>query len=344
MVTAKKKSSAGLVVFVILALLSVIVAFKVFGPNTAGCVNGNYLYVRSGSSYEDLKKALTDGGFIADMLSFDLLAKQAKIPNRVRAGKYKITRGMSNYNIIRMLRNGRQEPVRLVITKLRTKNDFVRLISTHLEVDSTAMHQLLADPVYLAAFGLDTNTAMCAIMPDTYVFFWNVSADNAFKKIAKNYNRFWDDARKQQAREKGLTPEQITIVASIVEEETNKPDDKPNVASVYLNRIKKGMMLQADPTVKFAIGDFTIRRIAGVAMLHHESPYNTYMHTGLPPGPICTPSPGSIIAVLEAPATDYIYFCARGDFSGYHNFAATAEEHNRNAAAYHKAQNERNIH
>jgi UPF0755 protein len=242
-----------------------------------------------------------------------------------------------------MLRSGRQAPVKIVIHKLRTKKELVHLLSANLEADSFRMRQLLSDPVFLLNYGLDTNTAMAAILPDTYEFYWNTTAEKAFKKIAKNYQRFWDDGRKEAARKKGITPIQATIVASIVEEESNKADDKPKIASVYLNRLRIGMRLQADPTVKFAVGDFTIRRIGG-PMLDHDSPYNTYKYAGLPPGPICTPSPVSIDAVLQAPATTYLYFCAKDDFSGYHVFASTYEEQIKNARAYQKALDARGIH
>jgi UPF0755 protein len=290
-----------------------------------------------------MKDALQEGGFVNSMMSFDLLAKIFKLPAHIHPGKYRITPGMSNYRMIRMLRSGKQAPVKLVIHKLRTKNDLVHLVSNNLEADSFQLRKLLSDPAFLLQYELDTNTAMCAVLPDTYEFFWNTSAEKAFKKIAKNYERFWNDDRKQAARKKNITPIQATVVASIVEEESNKADDKPKIASVYLNRLRINMRLQADPTVKFAVGDFTIRRIGG-PMLDYDSPFNTYKYTGLPPGPICTPSVASIDAVLQAPATTYLYFCAKDDFSGYHVFATTYDEQIKNARAYQKALDARNIH
>lgn len=313
------------------------------GPNTGDMRSGEYLYVKTGSTYADLKKNLEENGFIADTWSFNMLAERAGLPDRVRAGRYKINAGMSNYEMVRMLRSGRQEPVKLVINKLRTKQDFITFVCTRLEADSNEMRKLMLNPTLLAEYDLDTNTAMCAVMPDTYEFFWNTSAEKALKKIAANYERFWDDTRKQKAASKGMTPAKIVTVASIVDEETNKNDEKPNVASVYLNRLQTGMRLQADPTVKFALNDFTIRRVTG-AHLTVNSPYNTYMYAGLPPGPICTPSKASIDAVLNAPDTKYIYFCAREDFSGYHSFATNLTDHLKNARAYQQALNERGIH
>jgi UPF0755 protein len=229
-----------------------------------------------------------------------------------------------------------------VINKLRTKNDLVKILSTNLEADSFRLRQLLSDAAFLAEFGVDANTAMTIIRPDTYEFYWNTSAEKVLRKLEKNNARFWTDARKQKAKAHGLTPAEAVIVASIVDEETNFAADKPNIASVYLNRAKIGMRLQADPTVKFAIGDFGIRRITG-AMLLFDSPYNTYMYAGFPPGPICTPSAQSLNAVLDAPRNTYLYFCAMDDFSGRTAFASTFAEQIRNANAYRRALDKRGI-
>jgi UPF0755 protein len=205
------------------------------------------------------------------------------------------------------------------------------------------MARLLEDSTYLSEYEVTPGTAMAIIVPDTYEFFWNTDADKVLKKIYKNYNRFWNKQRKQKAANQGITPLQAIVVASIVDEETNMSSDKPKIASVYLNRIKKGMPLQADPTVKFAIGDFAIKRVTS-AMLQINSPYNTYKYPGLPPGPICTPSMGSINAVLDAPRTSYLYFCAKADFSGYSAFASNYNEQINNANAYRRALDARGIH
>ncbi len=341
----KKKKTSRFLLWLVVALLilGVYALLKVFGPNTGSMAEGEYLYVRTSSVYADVKETLAQNGFIKDITSFDLLAKRANYPNHVHAGKYHIKKGMSNYDIIRLLRSGRQTPVKLVINKLRTEDDFIDLVCSSLEADSSVMRQMFADTVYLAQFGLDTSTVMCAVIPDTYEFFWNTSADKAFRKIARYYQEYWTDERKQKARAHGLTPVQAIIIASIVEEETNKNDEKGNIASVYINRYRIGMRLQADPTVKFALRDFSIRRVTGNHLLT-TSPYNTYMYAGLPPGPICTPSKKTLEAVLNAPDTKYLYFCAREDFSGYHRFASTLAEHAKNARLYQQALNERGIH
>ncbi len=341
---AKGKKRTGLkVVLAIILIIGAVGAWIVFGPNTGSLKNGEYLYVRTGATYAEIMNQLDSGGYIREMNSFKLLAERANYPNKVKAGKYKISSGMSNYNIIRMLRNGQQEPVKLVINKLRTKQDFVRFVSTQLEADSASVWALLRDSAFLAEYNLDTNTALSAIMPDTYEFYWNTGAEKIFRKIAKKYTGFWSDERRAKAREKGLSPAGVMTMASIVDEETNKLTDKPLIASVYINRIAKNIPLQADPTVKFAIGDFSIKRVTGVH-LKYESPYNTYIHSGLPPGLICTPSMSAINAVLNAPQTDYIYFCATPALDGSSAFTASYEEHLKNAAAYAAELNRRGIH
>lgn len=345
MATAKKKKNPNSFRYVLLVIIALLVfaVFRVFGPNTGAFTNGTYLYIHTGSDYEKVIASLEHGGFISDMWSFELLAKWAKLSEHIHPGKYKINNGMSNYRLIRLLHSGKQTEVKLTINKLRTVQDFVHLLSTNLEADSMELRQHFHDNEYLSQFGLDSNTMMCAVIPDTYVFYWNTNADKAFKKIERNREKFWDETRKQQAQAQGLTPVKAAIIASIVDEESNMMDDKPKIASVYINRLHKDMKLQADPTVKFAIGDFTIRRVTG-PMLQTNSPYNTYMYEGLPPGPICTPSPGSIDAVLMAPKTTYLYFCAKDDFSGYSAFATTFAEQMKNAHAYQKALDARGIH
>jgi len=341
--TKKKKFSAGRWILIAISVIILFALFEIFGPNTGSFSQGEYLYIRTGSTFEQVKTTLQQEGFVRDMRSFDFLAARAGYPDHVRAGKYKITKGMSNFSIVRLLRSGRQTPVKLVINKLRTKQDFIKLIGNNLEADSNVLRQMLSDNVYLAQFGLDSNTAMCAIMPNTYEFFWNINADKAFRKIEKSFSSFWNERRKQKAAAQGLTPQEAITVASIVDEETNNNPEKPNVASVYLNRLRKGMKLQADPTARFAWGDFSIHRIT-TTQTSLESPYNTYYVRGLPPGPICTPSAASIDAVLNAPHNTYLYFCAKGDGSGTHLFASTYEEHLKNAQAYHQLLNEQNIH
>ncbi len=318
----------------ILAGVAVFLAYRVFGPNTRAFGDKKYFYIRTGSHYADVLAGLREQDIIRNESSFDWVAQKLDYPRRVKAGRYQVTRGMSNFEIVKLLRSGRQLPVTLVVNKLRTENDFVRKVSTSLEADSTALRAILHDPVYLRQFGLDSNTAMCAILPNTYEFYWNTSAETVFEKFEKARNAFWTDERKAKAQALHLSENEVTILASIVEEETNANDEKPLISSVYLNRYRKGMRLQADPTVKFSLQNFALRRILSVHT-NFDSPYNTYVYKGLPPGPICTPSVKTLDAVLDTPDTGYLYFCARADMPGHHAFAATYEEHLQNARKYH---------
>jgi UPF0755 protein len=338
-----ESSHTFLYITLVFILVIGLVVYKMFGPNTGSMAKGQYFYIHTGADYKTVLSDLEEGGFVKDMWSFRLFGSQSQLKTHVHPGRYQIKAGSSNFAIIRMLRSGKQAPVKIVINKLRTRKDLVNLLSTNLECTPDSLNAFLGSSEYLAQFDVDTNTLLSAIIPDTYDIFWNSSADKVFRKIQKNYNHFWDKVRTEKAKNKGLSPLQITILASIVEEETNSATDKPLVASVYLNRLKKGMKLQADPTVKFAVGDFMIRRVAG-DMLKSTSPYNTYQVEGLPPGPICTPSAATIMAVLDAPETGYYYFCAKADFSGNSAFAATLDEQMKNAREYQKALNERGIH
>ena len=323
-------------------VLPALLAWMAFGPATRPGVSGEYLYIRTGSTFSDVEKALADQGFLRDDPRFGVIANLFGYSKQVRPGRYRIEQGTSIFSLVRKLRSGRQEPVKLVINKLRTKGDFARLVAATLEADSASFARLLADSGYLAPFGLDTAGALGAAIPATYEFYWNTNADKAFRKIAAARTTFWTAARKEKAKGLGLSPAQVTSLAAIVDEETNKADEKGSIASTYLNRLRLGMKLQADPTARWAGGDFTVKRITSMqTSLAH--PYNTYYVKGLPPGPICTPTKGTMDAVLHAPKTDYLYFCAREDFSGYHRFAATYDEHLKNARLYQAALNARGI-
>lgn len=340
----KKRNRLGilfLVVFLVLALIGGYIAYKVWGPNTA-IKEEVYVYIPTGADYEDVLIILKEGKYIKDINSFDILAGEAKYPEMVKPGKYRVSPGMSNYGMIRMLRSGEQIPVKLTIKKVKTKDQFAKLVAKQLEPTTNDMKEALSDTNTLIKYSLDTNTAMSIVIPDTYEFYWNTSAPEILERLGYYYKKFWTDERKQKADKKGLSPKEVSIVASIVEEETNKDDEKPQIASVYLNRLTKNMKLQADPTVKYALQDFSIRRILK-KHLTTPSPYNTYVNTGLPPGPIATPSKASIDAVLNAPKTDYLFFCANPRMNGYHLFAATYKEHMQNARSYHRELNKRGL-
>jgi UPF0755 protein len=326
------------VIFLIILLLLIAGLFfgwKIFGPAVHNPAK-KFLYIKTGSTYQDVKDSLLKNKMIAGDFWFDQVSKYAGYPEKVKAGKYKINNGMSLYHLVKMLRAGRQTPVNLIITKLRTKEDLAKKIGFNFEIDSSSVMDFLNNNQILKEYDVDSNTVLTDVIPNTYTYHWNTSMKNIFKKLYDEHENFWNEERRAKAMQLNLSPSQVYILASIVEEETNKQEDKGKIASVYMNRLKKGMKLAADPTVKFAMRDFELKRIYHKHLLF-PSAYNTYLNAGLPPGPICTPSINTIEAVLNAPQTDYLFFVARPDFSGYSNFASGYKEHQINARAYQKA-------
>ena len=259
-----------------------------------------------------------------------------------RTGRYRVVPDMSCLELYRLLRNGTQEPMNLVIPTSRTMERLAAVLSQSLMVDSAEIATALTDSTYLATCGYTTATIPALFIPNTYEVYWDISVDNLMERIERENSRFWTAERKAKAQACGLTQEQVATLASIVDEETANDAEKPMIAGLYLNRLRLGMLLQADPTVKFATGDFSLRRILG-KHLKIESPYNTYLHAGLPPGPIRIASIAGLDAVLNHAEHNYLYMCAKEDFSGTHNFATTMSEHHMNARRYIKALNERGI-
>ena len=260
----------------------------------------------------------------------------------VRSGHYIVTDGMSNKQLVDMLRRGLQTPVRVTFHNLRTKQDLAASLSRQLMPDSASIMALLNDSAFLAGYGLNVDDALTLFIPNTYEFFWNVDAPGIFDRMKREYDRFWTDDRRAKAAAIPLTPAEVSILASIVEEETNIYKEYPVVAGLYINRLKRGMLLQADPTVKFAVGDFSLRRVLNVH-LETESPYNTYLHPGLPPGPIRIPSPRAIDAVLNYQRHRYLYMVAKETLDGSHNFATNLRDHTNNAIRYQRALNRMRI-
>jgi UPF0755 protein len=331
-----KKIIGGVLLIVLIA--GIFIGWKIFGPAVSS-PEGKYFYVHTGTNYEQVREDLKRERIIDGDFFFDKVARRAKYHLNVKPGKYEIKEGSSLYDLIRMLKSGKQVPVRLVINKLRTKEDFAKKIGSQFECDSMQVISFISNNDSLKKYNLDSNTVLTAIIPDTYLLKWNSPFEKLFSRLRDENEKFWNAERIQKAAAKNLTPAQVYTMASIVEEETNKPEDKGLIASVYLNRINKGMKLEADPTVKYAMRDFGLKRILYVH-LTYPSLYNTYQHTGLPPGPICTPSAETINAVLDAPETSYIFFVAKPDFNGYSNFASSYAEHLINAKAYQEALNE----
>ena len=331
-----KKIVAVLFILVLLAVLYV--GWQVFGP-TLKAPEGKYFYITTGATFQDVKSNLQQQSIISNTFFFDKIAQQVKYDKNVRAGRYEIKNGTSLYNLLKTLKAGRQSPVRLVINKLRTKEDLAKKIGQQFEADSLETIQFLSSNDSLRSYGVDSHSVMTLVIPNTYLLNWNSSFKKIFIRLKDEQEKFWNKERTQKAADINLTPQQVYTMASIVEEETNKLKDKGLIASVYMNRISKGMKLEADPTVKYAMRDFGLKRIL-YGHLTYPSPYNTYQNKGLPPGPICTPSAETIDAVLDAPTTDYIFFVAKPDFNGYSNFAATYAEHLKFAKEYQLALDE----
>lgn len=330
-------------ILLIILLLMIAVTYSFFFSSNVNVQEGKkYLYIRTGSNYEYLIQEIKDSQLIENISTFKLVASLFSLSQNIHPGRYELKNGMGNYSIIKMLKQGHQTPVNLVINKLRTKQDIIKKFSSQLEADKSQWEKLFLDSLFLAKNDIDSNQIQILILPNTYQVYWNTKPEKVMDKFITYKNKFWNETRINKANNLNLTPNQVSIIASIVDEETNKNDEKPMVASVYINRYRKGMKLEADPTVKFAVGDFSLRRILNIH-LKTASPYNTYLNTGLPPGPICTPSEKSIDAVLDAKETNYLFFCAKEDFSGYHNFASTYSEHLTNAKKFQNALNQRGI-
>ncbi len=316
---------------------------RVYSPNvTVGVNEKNFLYIPTGTTFQQLVNLLADRKLVSNSESFRWVAQRMELPKHLHPGRYELTDRMSNFDLVKLLRSGKQTPVKLVMNKFRTKDDLSSFISTKLEIDSTSFFELLSNDKYLDSLHFSTEDVMALFIPNTYECYWTITERGFMERMEKEYNKFWTPQRKRKAETLRLNPVQVSILASIVEEETNHNDEKPYIASVYLNRLKKDMPLQADPTVKFSVNNFFLRRILKVHT-QNDSPYNTYKHTGLPPGPICTPSVASIDAVLNPASTDYLYFCASVDKPGYHVFAATYRNHQKNAELYRKYLNRQNI-
>ncbi|MEA5046510.1 MAG: endolytic transglycosylase MltG [Petrimonas sp.] len=340
-----KKKGSKIILWIVLSLLLIAIIGAIVAKKTIlapfNLKETAYLYIDKEKNYEDVISQLKKANLPSEQI-FRILSERMNYPNNVKTGRYAVKNGMTMPDVIRMLRTGNQTPVNLTFNNMRTKEDLAGRISQQLMMDSTMLLNALNDPAKIKEFGFDENTFPAMFIPNTYEVYWDTSIDNLLNRMKKEYDRFWNDNRKSKAENIGLSPVQVSTLASIVEEEATYPDEYPVVAGLYLNRLKKGMRLEADPTVKFAIGDFSLRRIL-FRHLEVESPYNTYKNTGLPPGPIRIPSIKAIDGTLSPQQHNYLFMCAKEDLSGRHNFAATHAEHARNAARYQRALNQKGI-
>jgi UPF0755 protein len=301
-----------------------------------------YLYIDENRDYETLRQEVKDSAKVESISNFDMIVSLLDYKSGIKTGRYAVKPGMNIYDLVKVLRNGIQSPVKVKFNNIRTKDDLAQRISGQLMMGKEELLDTLDDSAKCEELGFSTETVIAMFIPDTYEYYWDVKVDNFLRRMQKEYKTFWTESRLAKAKEIKLTPVEVSTLASIVEEECMYTDEYPKVAGLYLNRLRIGQELQADPTVKFAVGDFSLRRIL-IKHTEVDSPYNTYRHNGLPPGPIRIPSIKGIDAVLNYARHDYFYMCAKDDFSGYHNFATNFTEHLKNRALYIKALNARGI-
>jgi UPF0755 protein len=339
----KRKRNILLIVFAILILIAILAGYWLYSwimhSNVMTPDKKDYsLYIPTGADFNQVKDSLYAHDLIYNKNSFEWVSSKKGCPDHVNPGRYVLKDGMSNYQLCNMLRGGLQTPVQVKFNNMRDIKMLAGRVGRQIEADSAEIARYLGNREVLQQLGFNERTIPALFLPNTYEFYWNTDAEKFVDKMKNEYDKFWNEDRKAKAKAVGLTPLQVSILASIVDKETNKTDEMARIAGVYLNRLKGGWLLQADPTLVFAVGDFELKRVLNVHK-EVESPYNTYKYPGLPPGPICIPSLASIDAVLNPEKHSYYYFCAKDDFSGYHNFAKTLAEHNKNAQRYQRALN-----
>jgi UPF0755 protein len=332
-----------MVVFALLLIISGIRAFELFGYIFKENVTKNtVLIIPTGSDFEDVENIIEKEELLQNYKAFGWVSKKKSYKDSIIPGRYVIEKGWTTNEFVNVLRAGKQTPIKVTFNNVRFFDELAGKTSSYFEFDSTALLTELTRADNYEKHGFTKASFHAMFIPNTYEFYWTAEPEDFIKRMNTEYQRFWNDERKKKAQSINLTPVQVSTLASIVQEETIKAEEKPTIAGLYINRLKRGMLLQADPTIKFAIGDFSVRRVNN-KMLEIESPYNTYKYAGLPPGPINFPEISSIEAVLNAEDHNYLYMCAKEDFSGYHHFTQTLSQHNRNAARYRRALNERKI-
>ncbi len=292
-----------------------------------------YIHIKTGSSFDDVRNMMFDKGVLNDPVSFSFLSKLMEYDQLVKPGRYLIRKNANNLSTIRMLRAGEQQPVRITFTNVRLMEELAEKLASYIELEADTLLRILSDPATSEKYGFNTESFRCMFIPNTYEVYWTISANQLLDRLNGEYKRFWNDQRLEKAEKLDMSPVEVSILASIVEAESRHADESPVIAGLYLNRLKDTMPLQADPTLVYAVGDFTIQRVLKVHK-EIESPYNTYKYAGLPPGPVVFPSIISIDAVLNYKKSNYLYMCAKEDFSGYHNFTSSYREHQNNARRY----------
>ena len=301
-----------------------------------------YLYIDRDDNVDSLYQKMDSITKPHGMKGFRFIADAKDLASSLKRGRYALDTSVGAWDFFNILKRGEQTPLNVPIPSARTMDKLAVAVSKKLELDSLDLLRALTDSTVCARYGFTKQTIPAMFIPDSYNMYWTVSVDEFLDRMKKEYDKFWDSDRMAKAKAIGLSPVEVSTLASIVTEETRATQEKPTVAGLYLNRLKKGMLLQSDPTVKFAMQDFGVKRILN-RMLTIDNPYNTYKYNGLPPGPIRVPMKEDLEAVLNHETHDYIYMCAKEDFSGTHNYARTEAEHRANAAKYHRALNERGI-
>lgn len=320
-------------VFLVIVILSTIIFNLIFCPKIKVEGKKHTLYLPTGSTYEQVFDTITRNLDVKNNRILRIVAEAKNYQAMIRPGKYVIDKNISYNKLINILRSGQQTTVLVTFNNVRTIEQIAGKISHQLEADSAKISAFFSDESNYKNDGFNKADIISVFIPNTYEFYWNTNPKKLYSRMLREYNMFWDTKRIEAAKEKGLTPKEVAILASIIDDEVAKPDEKPRIAGVYLNRLQRGIPLQACPTIKFAMNDFTITRIL-YKYLQIDSPYNTYIHKGFPPGPIGCPSIEGLNAVLNAEKHDYLFFAAKSDFSGYHNFSKTLTQHNRFANEY----------
>ena len=297
-----------------------------------------YLYISSNSDYQNVLDSLSP--ILKSEFFFNIWSRLKKYPDLVKPGRYAIYPNTNNRNLVLKLRGGLQDPIQVRIASKNHHRDVLALMANQLECDSASLVQIF-EQLLQRERSVDKEQVSCYLIPNSYEFYWNGDCESIAERLLSFYHQFWTSERKGKAKKLGLSPCEVSTLAAIVQKETSRMDEMPKVAGVYLNRLKTGMRLQADPTLIFAM-DKKVSRVLDVDK-SIASPYNTYLYAGLPPGPICVPEKASIDAVLNAENHEYIYFCASEAFNGYHNFAKTYRQHLVNASKYHRELNKRKI-
>lgn len=327
----------------LLVLIVIIFIYRsLFGISIKTEKENQVILIPTGATYEQVADTLESNLVIKNRKILDWVSDKKHYPELIKSGRYIIDKDLSYIGLINLLRSGRQTPVKVTFQNIRTLNQLAGKIGRQIETDSSQIMTFFSDESNFISDGFRKESIIALFIPNTYEFYWNTDARGLYSRMLKEYRLFWNDQRLAKAKEKNLTQNEVSILASIIDDEVIKRDEKPRIAGVYLNRLRRGIPLQACPTIKFALNDFTITRVL-YKHLQTDSPYNTYKHRGFPPGPIGCPSIDGIDAVLNAEEHDYLYFAAKADFSGYHNFSRTLSEHNHYASLYQKELNKRKI-